>query len=51
MQIPKLKLHDHPWSADGDHSPHGSGEVPLHALLISLLAFSVTGVVSYFWPS
>jgi diguanylate cyclase (GGDEF)-like protein len=51
MQIPKLKLHDHPWNAHGDDSPHGSGDVPLHALLISLLAFSVTGVVSYVWPS
>ncbi len=29
---------------------HPNGKVPLHALLISILAFSVTGVATYIWP-
>ncbi|MEN8144533.1 MAG: GGDEF domain-containing protein [Gemmatimonadota bacterium] len=51
MQIPKLKLHEHPWSAQGAHASHAGTDVPLHALVVSLFAFSVTAVVSYFWPS
>ncbi len=50
MRIPKLKS-DNAASTHGAHSPHASGDVPLHALLISLLAFSVTGIVAYVWPS
>ncbi len=50
MRIPKPTFNDRAWSAQhGDL--HSSGEVPPHALLISLLAFLVTGIVSYMWPS